>query len=239
MKPSQTIRFGMATTVLLLLLAACVHPSDSDSSGSGSSTSETSSSSQIEPTTGLESPESPTNGSIAISMASAPVGSQGAFDPNGACIRISWLGNPIPRGDVVTITSATVHSPFKFDPAVTATCDTPSCINYQFSAANDNGPSCYVGLGYPPGSIMDHGNYTVGSMELVGRLRCQANVGFTACHHHAAALGTRTVSFNVHTIEKTPPSSSPPVSTTVSPPESSSSSPPASSSSSPVASGSP
>ena len=56
-----------------------------------------------------------------------------------SAIQVSWLGNKIPQGDIVTITSVAVKRPFTFDSAVTAQCGgAPSCLNYQFSAANDS-----------------------------------------------------------------------------------------------------
>jgi hypothetical protein len=236
MKPSQTIRFGAAAVVLALLLAACaVHPSAPDSA-SGSPTPETSSNPPTEPATGTESPRSPTSGAIAISMAPAPTGKQGNSGDNDQCIQASWLGNPIPRGDIVTITSAAVHRPFTFDPAVTAQCEGgPSCVNYRFSADNDSGQFCNVGLGYRYGSIDLDGSEAHGTLELVGYLSCPPNISSAACHHDAAAMqrpGIGTVSFEVFTIDKTStPSSSAPES-----PPSSSATPV---SSSPTAPGSP
>jgi hypothetical protein len=251
MKPSQVIRFGIAAVVLVLLLAACMHPSDSSSSAygsssgssSGSSTSESTTSPAIEQTTGLESPQSPT-GKPSLSLAPAPTGSDGT---DQACPRAKWLGNPIPPGDIVTITSVKVDKPFTFDPATTATCGTPSCLNYQFSAANYEHSFCYVGVGYEPGSIdFDNGNDTSGSLELMGYLTCPSNINLAACHRDAVAMGRPgigTVRFDVPTVDNTPTPTSPPTSsssesTTSSPPESSSSSA-TSGSSSPVAPGSP
>ena len=234
MKPSHTTRFGMAAAIVLLSAACASTSSSGSASPSNSSAVESVGSLSTEPVTGTESAKPPSDGSPSLSLAPAPTGSQDAVGPNSACITIRWLGNPIPPGDIVTITSATARDPFRFDPAVTATCDTPSCINYQFSAANYNGPSCYVGLSYSAGSIVDNGNYTVGNMVLAGILRCSANVSFTACQHHAVALGKGTSSFNVHTIDNTsPPTSPPPQSTSSSP--SNTSSPAATSSSSPAA----
>jgi hypothetical protein len=213
MKLSQTIRFGLAATVLVLLLAACVHPSAPSStsgSSSSSSTSEPTVSPSIEPTTGLESPLSPTNGPISISMASAPTGNNGT---DGACVRVTWLGNPIPREDIVTITSVIVETPFDFDPAATANCGTPSCAKYQFSAANDSGQICYVGIGNVNGPVSNDGSDTEGHMRLAGRLRCPPNVSSATCQHDAVAMqrpGIGRFKFNVGVINKTSsPSSSP------------------------------
>lgn len=246
MKPSRAIRFGIATVVLVLLLTGCLHPSPPSSesgSSSGSSTSESTTSPAVEQTTGLEPAESPT-GKPSLSMAPAPTGPDGNDPP---CPRAKWLGNPIPQGDIVTITSVVVQYPFRFDPATTATCGTPSCLNYQFNAANYNDSFCYVGVGYKPGFIdLDNGTDTPGNLELIGYLKCPSNINFAACQRDAVAMGRPgigTVRFDVPTVDKTPPPTSPPTSsssgsTTSSPPESLSS-PATSGSSSPVASGSP
>lgn len=238
MKPSQTIRFGIATTVLVLLLASCVvHPSvpsSASGSSSSSSTSESTTSPPTEQTTGLEPPQSPTNGAPSLSLAPAPTGSDGT---DRACPRAKWLGNPIPQGDIVTITSVVVQYPFKFDPATTATCGTPSCLSYQFSAANYKNSFCYVGVGYRPGIIdLDNGNDTPGNLELIGYLKCPSNINFAACQRDSVGMGRPgigTVHFDVPTVDKTSsPSSSPseslsssPTTTTGSPPPTTPSSP--------------
>jgi hypothetical protein len=243
MKPSQTFRFGLAAVVLAFMLAGCaVHPSAPDSP-SGSATPGATSSPPVEPTTGTESPESPTAGAIAITLAPAPVGRQGTSGDNDECIQVSWLGNPIPRGDVVTVTGVNVVSPFTFDTTVTAQCEgAPSCLNYQFSAANDSGQFCNVGLGYKYGSIdLQNGSEAHGTLGLTGSLSCPSNISFAACQHDKAAMqrpGIGTISFEVFTIDKTSTPSSPPES-----PSSSSESPSSSSatpgSSPPIAPGSP
>jgi hypothetical protein len=229
LKPSQAIRFGMVAVSLALLLAACaVHPSapipaprPSTPEGTASQpTSEATASPSIEPTSGLESPESPTGGAVAISMAPAPTGNNGT---DGACVRVSWLGNPIPRGDIVTITSAIVETPFTFDAAATANCGTPSCVSYQFSAANDSGQFCYVGIGSTKGSIDPDGSDTEGHMKLVGRLRCPPNVSSAACQRDATAMqrpGIGRFNFNVNVLmsgPSSPPPESPPSSPATTP----------------------
>ena len=249
MKPSQAIRFGIAAIVLVLLLAACMHPSDSSpsasGSSSGSSTSESTTSPAIEQTSGLESPGSPT-GNPSLSLAPAPTGSAGT---DRACPRAKWLGNPIPPGNIVTITSVKVDKPFTFDPATTAMCGTPSCLNYQFSAANYKHSFCYVGVGHDKsGSIdLENGTDTPGTFELFGYLKCPSNINFAACQRDIVAMGRPgigTVSFDVPTVDNTTPPATPPISstsgsTTSSPPESPPTSPPTSGSSTPVAPGSP
>jgi len=220
MKPSQTFRFGAAAVVLTFALAGCVvHPSVPDSpsgSPSGSPTPGASSSPPIEPTTGTETPESHTGGAVAISLAPAPVGGNGTSGDNDECIRVSWLGNLIPRGDVITVTWVNVVPPFTFDTAVTAQCaDAPSCLHYQFSAANDdNEHFCNVGLGYKYGSIdLQNGSEAHGTLQLTSSLSCPSNISSAACQHDKAAMqrpGIGTISFEVFTIDKTSTPSSPP-----------------------------
>ena len=215
--------------MLVLLSTACVHPSvpsSASSSSSSSSTSEPTSTPSIESTTGLESPVSPTHGEVAISMAPAPTGRTGNSGDSGQCIQVSWLGNTIPPGDIVTITSVTIQLPFTFDPAVTAQCgDAPSCLNYRYSAADDNGSGqfCNVGVGYTRGSVDPDGDdSTNGYGELVGYLSCPPDVSSAGCQHDAVAMQSSrggTIEFNVPVIDNTPPPTSPP-------PESPSSSPP-------------
>jgi len=223
MKPSQTIRLGVAAVVLALPLAGCVvHPSAPDSpsgsptpaAGSGSAAPAASSSPPIEPTTGTESPQPHTGGAIAISLAPAPVGRQGTSGDNDECIQVSWLGNPIPSGDIITVTWVKVDPPFTFDPAVTAQCQgAPSCLNYRFSAANDNGQFCNAGLGYKYGSIdLQNGNEAHGTLQLFGSLSCPSNTSSAACQHDKEAMlrpGIGTISFEVFTIDKTSTPSSP------------------------------
>jgi hypothetical protein len=244
MKPSQTFRFGMAAVVLTFVLAGCaVHPSAPDSpSGSPTPSASASSSPPIEPTGGTETPQSPPDGAVAISLAPAPVGRQGTSGDNDECIQVSWLGNPIPRGDVVTVTWVNVDPPFTFDTAVTAQCaDAPSCLHYQFSANNDNGQFCNVGLGYKDGSIdLQNGSEAHGTLELTGSLSCPSNISSAACQHDKAAMqrpGIGTISFEVFTVDTTSTPSSPTGSASSS--ESSSSPSVTSGSSPPVAPGSP
>lgn len=248
MKPSQAIRFGIAA-IVLVLLAACMHPSDSSSSASGSSSGSSTSGSTtrpaIEQTTGLETPESPT-GKPSLSLAPAPTGSAGT---DRACPRAKWLGNPIPSGDIVTITWVKVDKPFTFDTATTDACGTPSCLNYQFSAANYKHSFCYVGVGHDrSGSIdLENGTDTHGTYELFGYLKCPSNINFAACQRDIVAMGRPgigTVKFDVPTVDNTttpatPPTSSTSGSTTSSPPVNPPTSPPTSDSSTPVAPGSP
>jgi len=244
MKPAQTFRSGVAAAVLAWLLAGCVvHPSTPDSP-SGSPTPGASSSPPIEPATGTESPLSHTSGAIAIALAPAPVGRNGTSGDNDECIHVSWLGNPIPRGDVVTVTWVNVVPPFTFDTAVTAHCaDAPSCLNYQFSAANDdNDHFCNVGLGYQDGSIdLQDGSEAHGTLQLTGSVSCPPDISSAACQRDKETMprpGIGTIDFEVFTIDKTSTPTSPPESPS-SPAESPSSSSATSGSSPPVAPGSP
>lgn len=231
MKPSQTIRTGLAAVGLALLLAGCVvhptAPSSASDSASSSAASETSTSPPTEPTTGTESPQSPTSGAVAISMAPAPTGKNGNSGDNDQCIQVSWLGNSIPRGDIVTVTGVKVNPPFTFDTVVTAQCEGGrSCFNYQFSAANDNGEFCNVGVGYEYGSIDLNGSDAQGTMQLIGSLSCPPDINSAACQRDKADMlrpGIGTIGFEVFTIDKTSTPTSPgsPSSPTQSPPSSS------------------
>lgn len=234
LKPSQAIRSGLAAVALTLLLAACVHPS-APGSASGSSlsegtvsqaVSESSARPSVEPTTGLEVPESTTGGAVSISMAPAPVGRNANSGQNNECIQVKWLGNHIPVGDTVTVTQVTVQSPFTFDPGVTDRCEgAPSCVSYRFSSANDSGPFCNIGLGYMGGSIDDDGPPADGTMELTGYLRCPPDTGSAACQRDAEAMrrpGIGVVKFEVNALDETSgPSSSPAESPSSAGPESS------------------
>lgn len=232
LKSPKIVPFGVVIAVLVLLLAACVHPSAPSSasgSSSSSSTSESTVSPSIEPATGLESPESPTGGPIAISMASVPVGKK---DNIGGCIQIAWLVSPIPHGDIVTVTSVTVNRPFTFDQAATAHCKGgPSCVGYQFSAANDtNEVPCNVGLGYIGAPVDDeNGDPTDGSMELAGHLSCP-HIGSSECRNDAAVMqssGGGSVGFEVGVdLPVSPPPSSSPTESPSSPPTTTPESPP-------------
>ena len=251
MRPSQAIRFGIAAVVLVLLSAACMHPSDSGSSASvsssGSSTSASTTSPAIEQTTGLESPQSPTHGKPSLSLPSPPVGNNNN-NVGAPCIQIAWLTGPIPHGDVVTIKSVTVPgSPFSLDLGTTAGCNGGrSCIGYQFSESNDtNGAFCNVGVRYDGEGTVDprNDNTESGTIVLSGRLSCP-HISSTKCRNDEIvmdAAARRPITFNVGI----DPSASPPTTSSssgsMSPPpsESSSSSPTTSDSSSPVAPGSP
>jgi len=241
MKPSQAIRWGIAAIVLVLLLAACMHPSYSSSSASGSSsgssTSASTTSPAIEPTTGLESPGSPT-GNPSLSLPSPPVGNNNHNDGD-ECIQIIWLTRPIPHGDIVEITSATVPNtgPFVFDPGATHCNGGRSCVGYQFSGLNDNTGFCNVGVTYDgEGTVDPDGDESPsGTIVLAGRLSCP-HISSAKCHDDGVVMGAaaRPISFNVdvdmHTSPPIPPPSdstpsSPPVSPTTSPPTSDSSTP--------------
>lgn len=266
MKLLQIFRFGTVTGLSVLSLAACAHPGPPSTSPSSPSPGSTHSRSTggtgpassspgftVSPPiegTGLESPQSPGRGGggdgVAISVAPLPTGKEGDSGDNDECIQISWLGQPIPGGDVVTVTAVIVQSPFTFDKQVTAGCaDGPSCAGYQFSAANDNGEFCNVGVGYIGGVIdADNGVSTDGSMRLAGQLSCP-DAGSAACRHDAAVMqgsGNPSISFEVGVdLPGSPGSgSSPPVNSGSSPPAAvPGSSPPTSGSSSPAVQGSP
>lgn len=229
LKRSRIVRCGVVTGMSVLLLAACANPrpsspasspphsgtTGSHTAGSTGSPAPQTSSPPIEATTGLESPQPPGDGgggnAVAISVAPLPTGKEGDSGDNNECIQISWLGQPIPHGDVVTVSAVAVQRPFTFDQEVTAHCEGgPSCAGYQFSAANDNGEFCNVGLGYIDGTIDQNGDDSLdGSMQLTGHLTCP-DVGLAACHQDADAMqssGIGSIKFEVSVISSGSPSS--------------------------------
>jgi hypothetical protein len=230
LKQPRIVRFVVVAGMSVLLLAACAHPQQArpgssppssgitgsqDPSTAGSPGSE-SPSPPIEATTGLESPQSPGSGgggnAVAISVAPLPAGKEGDSGDNDECIQISWLGQPIPHGDVVTVSAVAVQRPFTFDQEVTAHCEGgPSCAGYQFSAANDNGEFCNVGLGYIDGTIDLNGDSLDGSIQLTGHLRCP-DIGSAGCHQDADAMqssGIASINFEVSVISAGSGASSP------------------------------
>ena len=228
LKQPRIVRFVVVAGMSVLLLAACAHPQQArpgssppssgitgsqDPSTTGSPGSEIPSP-PIEATTGLESPQSPGSGgggnAVAISVAPLPAGGS-ASGNNNECMQITWAGSPIPHGDVVTV-SVAVQPPFTFDQEVTAHCEGgPSCASYQFSAVNDNGSVCNVGLGYTGGTIDANGSSSVdGSMTLTGQLKCP-DVDSATCHRDARAMQNSGVAspltFNVNVTSPSSPSS--------------------------------
>jgi hypothetical protein len=250
MKPSQAIRFGIAAIVLVLLLAACMHPSVSSSSASGSSsgssTSASTTSPAIEQTTGLESPGSPT-GNPSLSLPSPPVGNN--HNDGDQCITITWLTRPIPHGDIVEITSVTVTATntglIVFDPGATHCTGGQSCVGYQFSGFNDNAGFCSVGVTYEGQGKVDPGggdDSESGTIVLAGRLSCP-HISSPKCHDDGVVMeaAARPISFSVDIDSATtsPPIPPPADSTPPSPPVSPPTSPQTSDSSTPVTPGSP
>jgi hypothetical protein len=228
LKQSRIVRSGVVMGMSVLLLAACAHPqpprpapsppesgiTGSQHPGTTASPGSETPSPPIEATTGLESPQSPGSGgggnAIGISVAPLPTGKAGDSGDNDECIQISWLGQPIPHGDVVTVSAVAVQRPFTFDQEVTAHCEGgPSCAGYQFSAANDNGPFCNVGLGYIGGTIDLNGSSVDGSMQLTGQLRCP-DVDSATCQHDAELMkssGIASINFEVSVISPGSPGS--------------------------------
>lgn len=237
MKPSQLIRFGLAAVVLVLLSVACVSKTSSSStstSASDSSTVESVGSLSTEPSTGTESAESPVGGQPSVYLPAGPTGDK---DDDNQCYRISWLGNPIPHGDIFTVNRVAVSPPLTFDEPTSASCPGQSCLGYQFSAANDNHNGndeafCKVGIGYTGGTVdLNSPDQVYGTMELRGHLTCP-NVSLAACQHdsvainvHRQGVGSIPISTFVVKSASSGPSSSPPESTSSSPSESSSSQP--------------
>lgn len=237
----RIVLLGLVAGLSASLLAGCVHPQPPKHATSPAS-SEVSGSPPTETTTRPERPQSPSH-AVGISFAPLPTGKRGNV---GACLQVAWLTDPIPHGDVVTVTAVIVRRPFTFDPGATARCSGgPSCDGYQFSAANDDQQTfCNVGFGYIGGVIDEEsGTDQDVSVHLAGQLRCP-DTGSAECRHDAAVMQSSGIaSFTLGVgvdLSGSPgsPSSPPPVSGSPSPegsPSTSSSGPP---SSSPTARGS-
>jgi hypothetical protein len=233
MKPSRIIRSCIAVAAFVLLSAACTSTSSSNSaSPSDSPTIESVGSLPTEPSTGTESPKSPTGGPPSLDVAHLPTGNR---DNTDGCIHIAWLHGSIPHGDTVEI-SVAVQRPFTFDYAATALCKGgPSCAGYRFNANNDTSDTyCNVGLGYIGTRVdNDNGTQTNGSMVITGRLSCP-QLSVNQCRSDVVVIqgsGTSSVGFEVGVDLPNP-------SDTSTPPENPPTSP-ATSGSSPAAAGSP
>jgi hypothetical protein len=227
-KLPRIVLLGLMAGLSASLLAGCVHPQPPKDATSPASPEVSGGSPPTETTTRPERPQSPSH-AVGISFAPLPTGKR---DNQGACLHVAWLTQPIPHGDVVTVTSVIVRSPFTFDPGAAARCSGgPSCAGYQFSAANDDGQIfCNVGFGYI-GGVIDEENGTDQevSVQLAGQLRCP-DTGSAECRHDAAVMqssGIASITLGVGVDLSSSPgsgSSSPPASSS-SPPGSPSASP--------------
>jgi hypothetical protein len=199
----RILRFAPVAGLLVLLLAACsgqATATDANSSASAnSSTGANSSSSDTGPTdtpsiegSGLETPQSPGDSGVSVSLAGLPIGGPGDTSTNGnfECIQVAWLGK-LPSGTTVTVTRAmVVAGSFSAVDLTAARCpggDSPACTDSHFSAADNNGgTSCWVAVEWTGTPAAGQPTQT-GTVELVGELNCP-DTGSTACHSASASL---------------------------------------------------
>jgi hypothetical protein len=188
--------FSSLVGVMVLLLASCgthatVSGTSFNSPSAGSITGSPAGDTGSPPTegtdspptegTGPESPQSPTDSGVSVSLAGLPIGntSPEAENDNGSaeCVIANWLGQ-VPAGVTVTatVTSVVAASPFTVTDLTTAGCAAapadehpPPCVGSQFSTTDiNNGAACLVGVEWagteqPP---------TSGYLEFFGELTC-------------------------------------------------------------------
>jgi hypothetical protein len=195
----RILRFSPLVGVMVLLPASCgTHstvsgtsfnsPSTGSITGSpagdtGSPPTEGTGGTGSPPTEGIgpESPQSPSNSGVSVSLAGLPIGntSPEAENDNGSaeCVIANWLGQ-VPAGVTVTatVTSVVAAYPFTVTDLTTAGCaaapadeHSPPCVGSQFSTTDiNNGAACLVGVEWagteqPP---------TSGYLEFFGELSC-------------------------------------------------------------------
>lgn len=184
--------FGAAVAggAAALTMAACTHPADT-SAGDGSPETAYTASPSVEGT-GPETPQSPGGGGgggdrYSSPLPGLPIG--GGIDPgNAKCLQLSWVGNPVPHGDMAEVTAARVDPPFfteGFD------CPGVPCVGYTFTAASAGGTgTCDVALGYENGTLNSSGTEADGSVVILeGKLSCPG-LGSAACDDDATAIGS-------------------------------------------------
>ena len=168
-----------------------------------------------------EKPLPPNGGTVAISTAPIPVGSN---DAAGPCIPLTWTDNPMPDGVTVTVTSAKPDPPFADGNAAAQCGDTP-CQGFTFSAANA-GASCAEAVSYPGRTLdPDGGDSISGTMAVLGQISCSPAISATACQSAVAAiksLGVSHVPFNTNaaipsSAPASPPADDPPSSSATTP----------------------
>ena len=155
----RILRFSLVVGALVLLLAGCGSHSTANGSRSNSPSTGPITEPSTEGTTGLESPQSPGNPGVSVSVAALPIGSgdsQPTPDGQDVCVDVLWLGTL--RGTVtLKVTSVIVrpHPPFMTVDVATAGCTTddgPPCAGLRLTAAdNGGGKTCAVGIGEQAG----------------------------------------------------------------------------------------
>jgi hypothetical protein len=183
----RTLRLSALVGLLVLLVAGC--------GGHAAVTGTNSSSPSIgisatTPIVGTGPPSGQVSGNdggggISISLPGVPIG-QGPnrFNyGNYECIQISPIGQQVPHGDIVIVTTATVvGGPFTaVDLPVTNCPEGPACQNFRFSAATGDGASCYTGVEFVGAPPSEPNTSISGSLELGGELSCP-NVNVATCH---------------------------------------------------------
>jgi hypothetical protein len=233
----QISRFSpVAGVLLVLLLVGC----NGTTTSHGPTPTSTSNSLATESTgtpspegTGTESPLSPGNDGISLSVPGAPTGQgsgPGHVTDQDVCVSAKWLGVLRPL-TMLTVTNIVVNGPFRPVDLATAGCtgdDGPPCVGLRLTAADNGGKTCAVGLAWT------RVRATTASLELAGELNCP-HLDSAACQQvrrnleaQARAAGALHFDFNI-----------PPPTSSTSPPPTSSTSPPATSSTSPPATASP
>jgi hypothetical protein len=181
----RIVRFSPVLGVLVLLLAGCgahgtVAGPGSSSPGTESAASLTEGSSPPTEGTGPDSSQSrsdPAGGGIAISVAGMPIGDgnqEGDNNGNDECISVRWLGTISHPGVALRVTSVVVTNPFAAVDAATAGCPqgNPACVGSTFSAANNDGTTCFAGVEYTGPPLTDPDASASGSLALAGELSC-------------------------------------------------------------------
>lgn len=183
--------FGAAVVggAAALAMAACTHPADTSAGGGSPETAYTASPS-VEGT-GPETPQSPGAGGGGGGRHSPPLPglpTGGDNHSNQKCVQFSWLGDPIPHGDIVKVAGPMFDPDTSFSESSSADCPgVPPCAGFEFTAA-DSGAQCAVAIGYEGGTIDSDGTESAaGSVSLFGELRCPG-VGSAACQDDAAAI---------------------------------------------------
>ena len=184
----RILRFSLVAGALVLLLAGCGLHSTASAPRSSSPSTGPITEPSTEGTTGLESPQSPSNPGVSVSVATLPVGpggSQATPDGQHVCVDVQWLGT-LPGTVILKVTSVIPRPdpPFMTVDVAVAGCtrdDGPPCAGLRLTAA-DKGRTCAVGIGERTG-----GREGGGSVELAGELGCQ-DPGSAICQQTRASL---------------------------------------------------
>ena len=208
---------GVVVSLLALTLAACTSSSSGAPNSKATASATLGASRSTEPGstpptegTGPETPLSPgSGGGGEVALPNLPIGGDAT---DATCVDVSWLGKPIPDGDVVKVTAVHISGPFtraKLTPDCSSAqaCDDP---DFRFRG---NGSSCGVGFTYPGGTIDPNGDAHDGTVQLDGQLSCPAGDS-SACDAAVgdikSAGGTQvTIEVHVASSSSSAPDSSP------------------------------